>query len=264
MRTRDPGAYLIVEALFGHLSIRAAGSRAMATFDVVRDVRDGWTLSRNGDRLGGCETLAGLAPLLHAEISMSAYEHTDRLAGLHAAVVVRGDHAVLMPAESGSGKSTLTAALAADGCDSCSDDLAILTRRPIKLRPASVCIGLKSGSLQPLMSRLPALSKLPVHARADGRGVRYLPPPAERLVSNSEAYAVGTIVFPRYEKGTRLSCRRVSPGEGLVRLARAGYDADLNADVVSALLEWLKEVEIYSLKYGDLDQAVTAVGRWLR
>ena len=77
---------------------------------------------------------------------------------------------MLLPAISGSGKSTLTAALLAAGFGYCTDDLALLTGEPVRIRPVPTCLGLKRGSWNILAERLPQItgpSDLSQAGRAD-------------------------------------------------------------------------------------------------
>lgn len=262
LRAYERGDFEAVTALFDHLSVdRSVEPAAIAAvLDISRGPHGQWRLTENARLLGECDSPEGLAPLLHAEVLMAAYANVDCLAALHAAVVVGGDRAIVMPAPSGSGKSTLTAALVAAGYRYGTDDLAVLTHPPVTVRPAPVSLGLKAGSWAPLAARLPPLGQESVHVRSDGRRIRYFVPPVDRIASQDERYPAAAIVFPRYHDDAELSCRRIRPGDALLRLTQAGYDARLSCDVVAALTAWLGDIPAYELRYSNLDRAVSAIG----
>lgn len=259
VRAESPSDLDVVSALFGHL--RAPASAHAVVFDVLRGADGKISLVENGRLLGECNADDELAPLLHAEILMAAYVRADCFAGLHAAVVVHDGRAILMPARSGDGKSTLTAALVAAGFRYGTDDLAILTPPPLQVRAVPEAIGLKEGSWQPLAERLPTLRERDVHMRSDRRRIRYFVPPVERIAPSGESYPTAALLFPTYVRGASMSCDRIRPGEALLRLTQAGYDARLSAPVVEALTEWIGGVPAYALRYADLDEAVAAVGK---
>lgn len=258
VRSEDSSDLQAVSALFGHLSTRASADAVV--LDIFRDTGGKTRLVENGRLLGECDADEELAPLLHAEIAMEAYERAGCYAALHAAVVVDDEgRAILMPARSGDGKSTLTAALVAAGFRYGTDDLAVLTPPPLRVRAVPEAIGLKEGSWLPLATKLPELCELRVHVRSDGRRIRYFVPSHERIAPLTESYPAAAILFPTYAPGASLTCHRIPAGEALLRLTQAGYDTRLSAQVVGALTAWIGDLPAYALRYSNLDEAVSAV-----
>ena len=230
-------------------------------FDLARS-GGRYVLRGNGSILDECEDRHELVPMMHANLLLAAYRHSDRMAALHAAAVARGKRCVLMPGVSGSGKSTLTAALLADGYDYCTDDLVLLTGAPIRIRAFPMRMGLKRGAWRPLMSRWPEISALPVHRRADGKLIRYfLPQKSLDSQPGSSTYEPTSIVFPKYRTDARCELRQISSGDALMRLTEAGYDLPncLDRHVVSTLVDWLSATPSYALEYSELDQAIDAM-----
>ena len=171
------------------------------------------------------------------------------MAGLHAAAVTRGGDCILMPATSGSGKSTLTAALLSRGFGYCTDDLALLTHEPVRVRSVPTCLGLKHGSWSVLDDVFPEIRHLPTHLRADGKQVRYLPPPS---VGVPRTYQARAIVFPVWSPGQQpAEIRRISSAEGLSRLSASGYDLRnrINRQVVGCLIRWMSGLPCFELQY---------------
>jgi len=263
-KLRTPSAAIdeAAQALLGHLT-RTLSDSAPVVLQVVMDRRDGgerWILLRDGKVADECSDSTSIVPMLHANLLVMAYLNSRCLAAVHAAAVTRRERCVLLPAISGSGKSTLTAALLAAGFGYCTDDLALLTGEPVRVRPVPTCLGLKRGSWNVLAERIPQIADLPIYLRPDGQTIRYLPPPA--LESEVQAsYAVHCIVFPVYVKGSLIRLRPLSSAEGLSRLAEAGYDLPhrINTDIVETLIKWISNIPCFELHYSELDQAVDQI-----
>ena len=259
-RATHPSDAQAVYDLVGHLSVQGPAP-VQLIFDLVRS-GGRYVLHANGRVLDECEDRRELVPMVHANLLLAAYRHSDCVAGLHAAAVARGEHCILMPGISGSGKSTLTAALLAHGFEYCTDDLVLLTGDPIHLRAFPMRIGLKSGTWRALETRWPEISSLPVHRRADGKFIRYfLPQKCLGSQAGPGTYEPTCIVFPRYREDAGCDLRRIGSGDALMRLTEAGYDLPnrLDRQVVSTLVDWLSATPCYELDYSPLDQAIDAM-----
>lgn len=249
-----------VHDCIGHL---AAPTNAPVdlVFDLARS-GDGYTLRGNGCAIDECDDPQELVPMMHANLLLAAYRRSDCVAALHASAVARGQDCILMPGASGSGKSTLATALLAQGYEFCTDDLAVLTGQPLRIRTFPMRIGLKTGAWGPLASRWPQLDALPVHWRADGQSVRYfLPPRNLDSLPRPDTYEPSCVVFPSFRPAARTDSRRITTGDALLRLTEAGYDLPSRMDrhVVSILVDWLSTTPCYELTFCRLDQAVDAI-----
>ncbi len=219
-------------------------------------------LLKDGLCAGRCDTVQGLAPLAHGVILMSALQGRRSLFVFHSAALAMGTEAVLLPGAPGSGKSTLAAALMGSGLSYCTDELVVLDDRDGGVRPAPVSIGLKEGSWEVLAPYDPRIPDLPIHRRADGRTIRYLPPrrqpPGEGLHGS---YRVRALIFPAYQTGRETALTPLDPGEALCRLTRAGYDTTetLDAERVAWLVDWIRERDCFELGYSSLPEAVDRV-----
>ena len=174
---------------------------------------------------------------------------------------------VIQPAPSGNGKSTLTAALIAKGFDYCTDDLALLTESPVRLRPCPMCLGIKSGSWDVLSEYLPELADLPEYRRADKKRIRYFPPTEGCLPhSSTDAYPVAAMIFPQFVRGNGTELRQIARGDALIRMTEAGYDLQgaLDGAWVDRMVAWIKSLNCFELRFDSLDDAVDAVSSVLR
>jgi hypothetical protein len=243
--------------LLTHLSLHDSSSESL--LEVIEDGNQ-WFLLRDGGVVDQCSTSGGVIPMLHANILLMAYWSSQCMAALHAAAVTHGDGCILMPATSGSGKSTLTAALLSRGFGYCTDDLALLTHEPVRIRPVPTCLGLKPGSWNVVGNLFPEIRELRTYLRADGKQVRYLPPP-EVMGGTHDSYMARAIVFPAWSPGSPVEIRNISSAEGLARLTASGYDLPkrINRNVVGCLIRWISDLPCFELRYDGLEEGARSV-----
>src|SRR5262249_44000688 len=125
--------------------------------------------------------------------------------------------------------------------------------------PLSLCI--KETGLDILASRFPEIRRLPIHKRADGKRVSYLPPPADSITSRGSARSVQAIIFPRYVAGSQTLCSSMPKATALQLLMDQCLvvHKKLNAQRVRALVEWIRNVPCHELVFSSLDAAILAV-----
>jgi hypothetical protein len=258
-------AAAIIHPILAHLA--SPGAADCQVHLEVRRAADHYLLLCDGKPADWCLDEKGLAPMIHANLHLLAYQRSTHLTGLHAAAVTHGNNGVLLPANCGSGKSTLTAALVGSGFTYCSDDMVFLTHALVRMRPVPMAMGIKSGSWAVLAGYYPRLSSLACHERADGKSVRYLPPPPDSLFKDpKQTVALTHIVFPRYGRGKELALTPLTPAEGLCRIAQAGYDVPggLTEGCVEQLVGWIAGIPCYEFHYGDLGEAVDCLKALLK
>ena len=229
-------------------------------FEII-EAGNGWMISCNGtpccDRLAPAQVMPWLQMLLFEQLCA---ERDQRLL-LHAAVLVRNDRALLLPAEAGSGKSTLTLALAAHGWQVYSDELAPVDPLTLKVDPFPLPVGIKSRSLEPLARWYPQLDQLPGHQRADGQTVRFLGGDSLALASgNAAPVVIDTLVFPSYNPDATTVLERLEPLAALELLARTGSSQrPLEEADIKALLILAEQRDCCRLVFSDLSEAISCL-----
>jgi hypothetical protein len=249
-----------VAPVLQHLSTTAV-THADICFDVVA-TPDGLTLLRNSVAIAEGLHLDQIAPYVHAEILLAAYNATECFIAMHSAALCKNGRCVLLPGVSGSGKSTLAAALAGSGFEYCTDELTLITRQPYGVRPVPISLGIKEGSWSVLEDYFPGIKELPCHVRRDMKRVRYMPPPKPFCDDHAaEGLPIQCVVFPTYQKNASTVVRPISPADALCRIADAGYDVSgrLNAAFVSELVEWVGGLRCYELHYSSMQDAIEQV-----
>ena len=175
----------------------------------------------------------------------------------HAAVISKVSKAVLFPANVGSGKTTLAAMLAKQGFLFFSDELAVIDVETMQVRPFTMPMSIKPGSLTVLAQEYPELETLANHFRPDGKVVRYLQPPTESLPETDSTATVSALVFPHYNEGDGNYFMSLSKEETLQRLVQTcSSDRSLRPQDIKAMLAMVEQSECMALYYEDTHEAI--------
>jgi len=180
---------------------------------------------------------------------------------LHAAVLEREGHALLLPAPPGSGKSTLCAALMHAGWRLLSDELALVDLKPPhQLWPLCRPVSLKNHSIEVIdrFSRGQAVFNRITHNTIKG-SVSHMQVPVPHLVRMHEPAAARWVVFPRWQSGASAAMSRLPRAKGLIDLARNGFNylalGEVGFDVLGKLVAGC---DCHDFVYSDLNEAVAA------
>jgi len=258
VRFTDPAQQALVHPALAHLE--CASGAATDVIDVVAGDR-GATVYRAGEARGTDLDATELAPLVKGELWEAALQSYDFLLGIHAGVVATPNGCILLPGPAGSGKSTLTAALVHAGLDYFSDELAILSGSGLDVTPFPLSFCVKSTGIDPLAGFFPALRELPLHLRADGRQVAYMPPPSDRIARQPDHRPVHIIVHPRFDATVTTQWRPITMAES-ARLLLAEcliVPKPLSIDAVQRFVAWLGRTKHAKLTFSDLPTATNSV-----
>lgn len=176
---------------------------------------------------------------------------------IHAAVLQRGNAAVILPAPPGSGKSTLCAALASRGWRLLSDELTLIRPSDLALVPLARPVSLKNASIDVLRSYAPdALFGPAVHGTTKGT-IAHMRAPGASIAAAAEPARATHVVFPKYEADappllTPLPKARLFTG----MVDNAFNYPVLGAQGFDALGRLVEDCSGYSFSYGRLDDAM--------
>lgn len=176
---------------------------------------------------------------------------------LHAGVVERRGHAVVLPALPGSGKSTLTAALVCRGYRLLSDEFAVLRLSDGMAVPMLKPLALKNESIDIIRAFARGAVLGPRFPKTRKGTVAHMAPDEASVAKRRTAARPSLIVFPRYTAGAELQLVPVPSSRAFTRLAVNSFNyARLGPDGFDAVGDLVESCECYSLQYSSLDEAI--------
>lgn len=175
---------------------------------------------------------------------------------LHAAVLEREGHALILPAPSGSGKSTLCAGLVFRGWRLLSDELTLIDPVTMMIQPLPRPISLKNASINVIRSFAPeAKFNAVVHETTKG-SIAHARPPANAVRRDRERALPGWIVLPQYQAGASSQLQPLPKGQAVMKLIENAFNYNVHAgqgfDTLTALVD---KSDCYTFSYGQLDDA---------
>lgn len=183
--------------------------------------------------------------------------HCHQWISLHAAVLERGGHAVVLPAPPGAGKSTLCAALMLHGWRLLSDELTLLEPGSGWVVPSPRPISLKNDSIAVIRDRAPGSVLGPVAHDTQKGTVAHLKVLPESLARAGERALPAWVVFPRYERGATLQVQARTKATTVVELARNSFNQHVHGRTgFEALVRLVDACDSFDLRYSQLDQAL--------
>jgi hypothetical protein len=214
---------------------------------------------RNAAPAGYAARLSFLGPMVKGIFWTAAINAHRFLFYIHAGVIGAGEGCVLFPAAPGSGKSSLTAAMTAKGFRYFSDEVALVETANFDVQPMPLAFCAKRSGWDVMARYLPEILRVPTHRRLDGKDVRYLAPPANRVQHTSAR--VSHIIFPKYVAGAETRLVSVSRADALRRLMEEclALGTHLTLEEVRGLIDSMSRIDCYALTFSSLDEAVTLV-----
>jgi HprK-related kinase A len=181
---------------------------------------------------------------------------------LHSGAVEVAGRGMLLPATPGSGKSTLSAGLALRGFRLLSDEFGLYDPRRQHLVPLPRAVPLKNRSIQVIRDFAPDAYIGPTYPKTRKGDVAHLRPPGDSISRQHEPAKPRWVVFPRFQSGAQLKLTALPKSVAFNRLAQNSFNyALLHLDGFQALGELIKRCDCYSLRFGDLEQAVAQLSR---
>jgi len=181
---------------------------------------------------------------------------------IHAAVVEKQGHAVLLPGLSGSGKSTLCAEMACRGWRLLSDEMAMISLADGSLRSIPRPISLKNASIDLMRSSHPE-ARFGEVVRDTVKGtVGHMCAPGDSVRRSGEEARAARIVFPTYKAEEAFVMREVTPGRAFMKLASNTFNYDaLGKPGFFALGRLVADCPAMEVQYSTFDPVIDAIER---
>jgi len=245
----------VVSTIEGILAPLRSDDPPCESIRVGVDSEDRWFVAAGG----GEPVVAGsrLAAVLRAvsEVNNLAVASVPDHLVLHAGAVSGPAGTVVLPAASNSGKSTLTTALVSTGLGYLSDEAAVIGPE-MDCLPYPKAIALDPGSF-PLFPGLAPNRAEGLELAVSTREWHVAPSLVGRV--GRPGRVVG-VVCPNWRPGAETRLCRVAPVDAMQLLLGEAFDfADGGQAVFDILGRLVREVPVYRLGYGRLDEAVETV-----
>lgn len=171
---------------------------------------------------------------------------------MHAGLLARAGHALMMPGFPGAGKSTLCASLCLiEGWQLLSDELAILDPRSGLMQPHPRPISLKNASVD-VVSAFPGARLGPVYHDTRKGSISHAACPAGSVEAAGAGVKVGWVVLPRFEVGATAACEPISRAEAFTLISEQSFNRERMGEVgFEALCSMLSDAECYQIVYGS-------------
>jgi len=202
-------------------------------------------------------------PMLEWGLNWCVSSHCHEYLILHAAVVEKNGHALILPAPSGSGKSTLCAGLVfLGGWRLLSDELTLIEPLTGQIVPLPRPVSLKNDSIA-LMKRLaPQTIWGPVvHETAKG-SVAHVRPPAAGVLRADETATPAWIVLPRYQSGAPACLEPLSKARTFMALEANAFNYNVHGrsgfEVLAGLVA---RADCSQFTYSDMESALAVFDR---
>lgn len=176
---------------------------------------------------------------------------------IHAAVVEKNGHAVILPAPPGSGKSTLCAALVNRGWRLLSDELTMIDLDDQMIRPLARPVSLKNASI-PIMKAYAPDACFTRSAMDTAKGtVAHMKAPDASVARSTETARAAWVIFPRYAAHAELALVPISPARAYMRVAENAFNFSLTgARGFHALANVIDHCDSFDFSYSKLDEAI--------
>lgn len=195
--------------------------------------------------------------LLEWSMNWCISSHAHQYLIIHAAVLARGDQALVLPAPPGSGKSTLCAALTHSGWRLLSDELTLIDMSDGQVWPLCRPVSLKNASIE-VIRRFAPQAVFGSVTRDTAKGdVVHMAVPVEHLAQVERPARIRWIVYPRYEAGAATQLAPRARSAAVVDLARNAFNFQLQGRAgFDRLCATVQASACFDFRYSQLQEAM--------
>ena len=179
---------------------------------------------------------------------------------LHAGVVERDGHALILPAMPGSGKSTLTAALVQRGWRLLSDEFGAYDDRTGQFTAVLKPVALKNQSIDVIRHFAPGATLGPVFPKTRKGDVAHLAASASDVQRRHDPAHPRMVVLPKWQADHDTRLEPVDEETLFSQLAFNSFNYEmLGAPGFEAALSLYRRCRGFRLTYSHLDEAIAAI-----
>jgi HprK-related kinase A len=209
--------------------------------------------------------LANALPLFEWGVNWCFAQRANQFLLLHAAVLARGERAVILAAPPGAGKSTLAAAMMLNGFRLLSDEFGVLCLDTPMLQPMLKPVALKNRSVELIRARSPQALLGPRYCGTRKGDVAHLAPDEASVDARRVPARAALLLFPAYVAEAPLALRPLAGEQAFARLAFNSFNYALlgprGFEAVGAVIDACGGG--HQLRYGCLDAAIALVSSLL-
>ncbi|WP_246283074.1 HprK-related kinase A [Marinifaba aquimaris] len=186
-------------------------------------------------------------------MNLTIANHEMQFVVLHAAVLAKGQDAVVFPAPPGSGKSTLTTYLAFSGWRLMSDEMTLLKPHSLSVTPFVRPICLKNQSIQLAKQWFPD-GTFSTIARDTHKGdVIHLSPPDNAWDNQSQQAEIKAIIFPQYQANTKFEVYILNEAQAFSSLSKNAFNYGVAGDIgFKSLVNAAQKVPCFEVNYNNI------------
>lgn len=196
-------------------------------------------------------------PLFEWGLNWCVAKHINQYLILHAGVIEKRGHAVIMAAPPGSGKSTLCAGLVARGWRLLSDELALVSPEDGRLIPLPRPVSLKNDSIDVIRSFAPEVTIGRESADTTKGTVAHMKAPDDSIARADEHARPAWVICPKYEKGVPARLERRSRAQIFMHVIKNAFNYSVlgvrGFQTAAALID---VCDCYDFTYSSLDEAI--------
>ncbi len=202
------------------------------------------------------------APMFEWGLNWTVASRSLGYSVLHAAVLAKGEDAIILPGFPGAGKSTLCASLALlEGWRLFSDELAILDPSDGRLLPHPRPISLKNQSID-IVAGFPGARIGPRFEDTRKGTVAHAAAPESSMDQASQPGRPRWLVFPRFEAGAQTQVVEIPRAEAFALIQQQSFNRDRMGDVgFDTICRLLSEVRCYATVYGSTLSGLEGIHR---
>ena len=181
---------------------------------------------------------------------------------LHAGVVERDGHALILPAMPGSGKSTLTAALAQRGWRLLSDEFGAYDHASGTFTAVLKPVGLKNQSIEVIRHFAPDATLGPVFPKTRKGDVAHLAARASDVQRRHEPARPRMVVLPKWMADHETRLEPIDEETLFSQLAFNSFNYEMLGEPgFDAAVSLYRQCRGWRLTYSHLDEAIEAIDR---